>query len=41
MEDVVGQWGDDVFARGTRMLLLLFHGALFGNHFEIPPKPVH
>lgn len=29
------------FARGTRMLLLLFHGALFGNHFEIPPKPVH
>lgn len=26
------------FARGTRMLLLLFHCALFGSHFEISPK---
>lgn len=29
------------FARRTRILLSLFHSALFGNHFEIPPKPMH
>lgn len=26
---------------GMRILLLLFLAALFGNHFEIPPKSTH
>lgn len=29
------------FARGTRVLLFLFHGTLFGKHFEVVPKLVH
>lgn len=39
---MVRQWGGCLpLPRGTRILLLLFHGALFENHFEIPPKPAH
>lgn len=29
------------YARGMRILLLLFLDALLGNHFEIPPKSTH
>lgn len=36
---MVRQWGGCLpLPRGARILLLLFHGALFENHFEIPPK---
>lgn len=34
----LGSGGLVAFARGTRIRLLLFQGALFENHFELSPK---
>lgn len=36
--DVVRPWELGAYTRATRILLLLFLAALFGNHFEIFPK---
>lgn len=39
--DVVRPGELGAYARGMRILMLLFLAVLFGNHFEIPPKSTH